>query len=182
MTSFKIRLNLHNIKSLKTNKYIDFFKILAYIIEEEYNIYNKMISKYTKNVEPSIKIKSNYLITSKGANSKDNSNNSTNDNTNNKLIAQMFPPYIEITIKLKMSAENETRAFKEFYFKNKKTLVRDKAVIKSLYYSTKISNIIIKIKNYITNGIYWDIYKDMHNCKTRYVPNITLSNATVLSL
>ena len=174
MPSFKIRLNLHNIKSLKTNKYIDFFKILAYIIEEEHNVYNKMISKYTKGIEPAIKIKSNYLITSKS--------NDSNKSKDDKLIKQMFPPYIEITIKLKMSVENEARAFKEFYLKNRGKIVRDKNVIKSLYYSTKISNIIIKIKNYITNGVYWDIYKDMHKYKTRYVPKITVSNATVLSL
>lgn len=182
MVKFRITLNLHNFKHFLEGKYskqnvkkiLHFYKALAQIIQSTHNCDVKRTQKQFKDYsEPFIQIQKNIFTETTAA-------------EGNPLVAfidTLCPPTIDIDIKFKMTSEREEIALKQFY-KDYKGSMNKKSYkeLRTLYYSTKIINFVNRLKGLINDNVFWMRYMNQEEFKTNYTPNITVSDAAVLSL
>ena len=187
MVRFRVYLHLNNIRKLqaikdekakhKAKKILKFYKLLAKLIVYEHNKDIKLTQKNFKEYsEPLINIKKNIFVVS------DVSENIAG-NALQSIIEKIYPPTIEIDFEFKISDSRESIAIKHFKKTFGNSIVKHSAKdLRTLYYSTKIINFVNKLKNYFNSGIYWKIFQSKTQIKTHYIPNISLSDATVLSL
>lgn len=187
MVRFRVYLNLNNIKQLqsiqdskaknKANKILKFYKLLAKLIVYEHNKDIKLTQQqYKEYSEPFINIKKNIFVVSEIPENPAGQILQT-------LIEKMYPPTIEIDFEFKISKRRENFALSQFKKDFGKSLIKhSEKELRTLYYSTKIINFVNKLKNYFNSGIYWKIFQSKTQIKTHYKPNISLSDATVLSL
>ena len=161
MVKFLISLTLHNFET-KPDIYT-FYKSIFIIIK---NIYNSSIKKNHRLkdfYEPFIKIKKHIF--------KSKTIRSTYE-TNPKIIN---------VIEFKMSREREELALEQFY-KDYNMVHKSYKELKTLYYSTKIIQFVTIVKGLISKNIVWTYYKNKMHLQMKYKPNITVSDAVVLSL
>ncbi len=187
MVRFRVYLHLNNIKKLqaikdsktkhKANKILKFYKLLAKLIVYEHNKDIKLTQKHYKEYsEPLINIKKNIFVVSEIS-------EQGNGQALQSLIEKIYPPTIEIDFEFKISQKREDMAIKYFKKAFGHSITKHSSKeIRTLYYSTKIINFVNKLKNYFNSGIYWKIFQSKTQIKTHYIPNISLSDATVLSL
>jgi hypothetical protein len=174
MVKFRISLNLHNFNDFnyskhKTRKIITFYEALANQIKTIHNYDIKKTQRQFKDYcEPLIKIKKNIFI----------------ENEYGSSIKEIcVPPTIHIDLEFIMTSRREELALKRFY-NDYKGSMKNKSYIelRTLYYSTKIINFVNRLRNLINDNILWIHYINKVELKTRYTPNISVSDATVLSL
>lgn len=187
MVRFRVYLHLNNIRNLqaikdskvkhKAKKILKFYKLIAKLIVYEHNKDIKLTQRNFKEYsEPLIDIKKNIFVVSKI------SENSAG-HVLHSLIEKIYPPTIEIDFEFKISDASETIAIKHFKKTfGSPTVKHSNKDLRTLYYSTKIINFVNKLNNYFSSGIYWKIFQSKTQIKTHYTPNISLSDATVLSL
>jgi hypothetical protein len=182
MVKFRISLNLHNFKYLsegklskqKANKILKFYKIIAHIIKKTHNYDIKRTQQqYKEYCEPLIKISKNIFT-------------DTIADKNNplaELIGTMYPPSIDIDIEFTMNSQREDIALRQFYKDYKGSMDRKSyRELRTLYYSTKIIQFVNNIRSLINDNILWQSYVNRAELKTKYRPNISVSDAAVLSL
>jgi hypothetical protein len=187
MVRFRVYLNLNNIKKLqsitdskakqKAKKILKFYKLLAKLIVYEHNNDIKLTQQtYNEYSEPLINIKKNIFVVSEIP-------DNPAGHVLQSLIEKMYPPTIEIDFQFKISKRREHIALTQFKKDFGTSLTKhSNKELRTLYYSTKIINFVNKLKNYFNSGIYWKIFQSKTQIKTHYKPNISLSDATVLSL
>ncbi len=187
MVRFRVYLNLNNIKKLqsitdskakqKAKKILKFYKLLAKLIVYEHNNDIKLTQQsYNEYSEPLINIKKNIFVVSELP-------ETPAGHILQSLIEKMYPPTIEIDFQFKISKRREHIALSQFKKDFGTSLTKhSNKELRTLYYSTKIINFVNKLKNYFNSGIYWKIFQSKTQIKTHYTPNISLSDATVLSL
>jgi hypothetical protein len=174
MVKFRVSLNLNNFNDYnysrhKTEKIIKFYEALANQIKTIHNYDIKKTQRQFKDYcEPLIKIKKNIFI----------------ENTLMPIIKDLcLPPTINIDLEFTMSPHREQLALKRFYNEYKGSMKNKSYIeLRSLYYSTKIINFVNRLRNLINDNILWVNYTNRVELKTRYKPNISVSDATVLSL
>ncbi len=182
MVKFRISLNLHNFKYLsegklskqKANKIIKFYRVLAQIIKKTHNCDVKRTQKQFKEYcEPFIKIKKNIFTETV----------TENDNPLGSFISTICPPSIDIDIEFNMTSKREEIALRQFY-KDYKSSMNKKSYkeLRTLYYSTKIIQFVNRLRGLINEDVLWLRYINRTELKTKYRPNISVSDAAVLSL
>ena len=173
MVKFRISLTLHNFDKSKNIKIIKFYKTLANIIKSTYNIDVRKKQKQSDTyIQPFIKIKKHTFT------------EHTIDSTNplHSIIRTMCPPKITIDITFKLTPEREEFALKRFYEIHNSMNSKTYKELKALYYSTKIINFVNNLKSLLHYNTLWLYYTNEIKLKTKYKPNIDVSDAIVLSL
>jgi uncharacterized protein Veg len=183
MVHFRVSFDLHNFNVIYKNRNTDniqnakkikkimrFYKRLAGVIVCEHNIEIEEIQKqYGDYYQPDIKIKKCTFVFPKMK-------------INKSQVIHMTPR-LDIDFKFKISSRSEKYAIKEFKKEMGRQLtVKNNKELHNVYYSTQIIQFTNKLRSYIEKGVYWDLYTYTFPIKTKYVPNITLSNTAVLSL
>lgn len=180
MVGFRICLNLHNYKKLsakysheKTKKILRFYTALGNLIKRTHNYDIKRTQKQFKQYsEPLIEIRKNIF----------NGDSKTHDPLQ-AFLNLLCPPTIDIYIDFKLSKKREEIALRQF-FKDYKDSLYDKSYkeLRTLYYSTKIVQFVSNLRSLINENVLWKHYLNKAELKTKYIPKITVSDATVLSL
>jgi hypothetical protein len=182
MIKFRISLNLHNFNNIHNKKYsksktttlLKFYKTLAKTIRILHNNDIKQTRRQFKEYyEPSIVIKRNiFTVTSV-----------EEDNPISTIIDKICPPTIDIDVEFRMKPEHEKAALKQ-YHKEYEQSVKNMNMknIRTLYYSTKITHFMNRLRCLIDDNVFWDFYKKHNSIKTKYAPIMSISNVAVLSL
>ena len=188
MVKFRISLDLFNYKNIKKKyrkkKILKYYKTLGNIIKDRYNSdVKQMNTVYKKNYGPLIKIKKTIF------NEPDiDEGKKINKSTKNKkvsldsIIRTILPPSMNIDIQYTMSLKREELAIKEFCKSYTINAKKDYKDLRSMYYSSKVVRFVVKLRELINDNILWQGYMEDNNIKTDYVPVISLSDATIISL
>jgi len=185
MVKFRISLDLFNYNNIKKKyrkkKILRYYKTLANIIKDKYNSDIKQTNSISKkNYGPLIKIKKTIF--------NEPDINAGKKSTKNKKVSldsimrTIFPPSMNIDIQYTMSVKREELAIKQFcksYMINAKKDYKD---LRSMYYSSKIVRFVVNLRELINDNILWQRYVEDNNLKTDYVPVISVSDATIISL
>jgi hypothetical protein len=186
MVLFRVKLNLNNFEDVKNNRItankekatqiLRFYKVLGKMIVYLHNSDNKTAKKHIKEYyEPNIKLLKNVFVFR------------DIDNLDNELMqtvfTSLFPPSIELDFKFKQHTILEKKAIDEFV-KISGIKVKDHTPLelKTLYYSTKITNFITNLNNMLHKNEFWIIFTDKYGLKTKYIPNIDISDSCIYSL
>ena len=188
MVKFRISLDLFNYKNIKKKyrkkKILKYYKTLGNIIKDRYNSdVKQMNTVYKKNYGPLIKIKKTIFNEPDIIEGK-----KVKESTKNKKISlesimkTILPPSMNIDIQYTMSLKKEELAIKEFCKSYTINAKKDYKDLRSMYYSSKIVRFVVKLRELINDNILWQGYMEDNNIKTDYVPVISLSDATIISL
>jgi len=173
MVKFRISLKLNNFDKSKNIKIIKFYKTLAKIIKSTYNIGVRKKQKQSDTyVQPLIKIKKHVFTES----------NIDSTNPLYSLIRATCPPKITLDIEFKLTQEREEFALKRFYKNHNSMNSKSYKELKALYYSTKIINFVNTLRSLLSYNTLWLYYTNEIKLKTKYKPEIDVSDAIVLSL
>ncbi len=185
MVLFRVVLELHNFQELqeklaiknkkKANSILKFYKSLAKMIVF-FN--NKDIQETKQHIEdyyePFIKLCKNLFVF----------RDATSDNDIvRQLLSDIFPPCLELDFEFKMHKVLEQKAVKDFAKTNKiKYTTYNYKELRNLYYSTKITTFVSTLNNALHNNMMWQKFIEKKRVKTKYIPHISVSNTTVISL
>jgi hypothetical protein len=175
-------LDLHNFNDLqnkiknklKAKQILKFYKVLAKMIvffnNTDIRNTQKHIQEYN---EPYIKLRKNLFVFRDAT---------SNNEIVQKMLSNIFPPSLEIDFEFKMDINLEQKAVNDFVktFKIKPNMSYKE--MKKLYYSTKITNFINSLNDVLHDNIMWNKFIDKKCIKTKYVPNISITNSVILSL
>ncbi len=182
---FRVVLDLHNFQDLqegsliknkeKANNILKFYKSLAKMIVF-FN--NRDIQKTRQHIEeyyePYVKLYKNIFVFRDA--------NSDNDFVKS-LLTNMFPPCLELDFEFKMHKVCERKAVKEFAKSIKvKFNTHNYKELRNLYYSTKITTFVSTLNDALHNNMMWHRFINKKAIKTKYVPQISVSNTMVISL
>ena len=171
MVKFRVSLKLRNFD--KSKKIITFYKTLAKIIKSSYNVeVRKRQKESNKYIQPLIKIKKSIFTEP----------NIDSSNPLHSLIHTVCPPKITIDIEFKITPKREEFALKRFYKSDKSMNSKSYKELKALYYSTKIINFVNVLRGLLRYNTLWLQYTNELKLKTKYEPDIDVSDALVLSL
>jgi hypothetical protein len=182
MVKFRISLNLHNFNNLsekkysklKANKILKFYKAIGKLIKKTHNYDVKRTQKQFKEYcEPLIKIRKNIFTETVAE----------EGNPLAALIGTICPPSIDIDIEFAMTSQREEIALKQFYKDYKGSVTKSSyKELRTLYYSTKIIQFVNRLRGLINDNVLWLRYVNRQDLKTKYKPDISVSDAAVLSL
>ena len=108
--------------------------------------------------------------------------NIDSSNPLHSLIHTVCPPKITIDIEFKITPKREEFALKRFYKSDKSMNSKSYKELKALYYSTKIINFVNVLRGLLRYNTLWLQYTNELKLKTKYKPDIDVSDALVLSL
>ena len=188
MVKFRISLDLFNYKNIKKKyrkkKILKYYKTLGNIIKDRYNSdVKQMNTVYKKNYGPLIKIKKTIFNEPDITEGKKIKGNTKNKKVSlESIMKTILPPSMNIDIQYSMSLKREELAIKEFCKSYTINAKKDYKDLRSMYYSSKIVRFVVKLRELINDNILWQDYMEENNLKTDYVPVISLSDATIISL
>lgn len=191
MVMFRVCLNLNNFDELykpymmknekKLEKIVSFYKHLAKMIVSFHNDdIRQTRAIFEDYYEPYIKLKKNIFVTH--SLNYDQDSEYKNDHIES-LVQSLYPPLIELDFEFKIQIHLEKKGLKEFTEKLRKENIHVKGKdIRSMYYSTKITNFITNLNVLLIDNNFWKIFLKESGIKTKYTPDITVEDTIVISL